>query len=70
MDRSIMRALFLGSIVAVLLLATHAAPVLAEDGAGPQAATIHWIDGWEAGRAEAKKAGRLIFLYFGRHTPH
>jgi len=60
----------LGSIVAALMLVFHAAPVLAEDGAGPASATIHWVDGWETGRAQAKKDGHLIFLYFGRHNPH
>ncbi len=76
MHRPMLRALKLGAIVAGLMLATPAAPVLAEDGPGPAedgpgpAATgIAWVKGWEAGRAQAKKDGKLMFVYFGRYSP-
>ncbi len=75
MHRLIFRALILGSIVAALALAAPGRPALAEDepasedGAGPEAAGITWVKGWEAGRAQAAKDGKLIFLYFGRKSP-
>ncbi len=68
MDRSIFRALIWGSIVAVLLVAAPMTSTFAE-GEDLEGGGIQWVDGWEAGKAEAAKAGKLIFLYFGRHTP-
>jgi len=72
--RIIFRALTLGSIVAALALAGPGRAFAedekpAEDGKGPEAAGIVWVKGWEAGRAQAQKDGKLIFLYFGRHSP-
>ncbi|MDJ0522168.1 MAG: hypothetical protein QNJ90_08860 [Planctomycetota bacterium] len=75
MHHSIFRALILGSIIAALALAAPGRPAQAEDepaagdGAGPEPAGITWVNGWEAGREQAKKDGRLIFLYFGRKSP-
>jgi len=65
-----LRALALGSIVVALLLSSGTQAAMADDDAGPEAASIEWVDGWAAGQAQAKKDGQLIFLYFGRHTPH
>ena len=68
MDRSIFRALIWGSIVAVLLVAAPLTSTFAE-GDDLEEGGIQWVDGWAAGKAEAAKSGKLIFLYFGRHTP-
>lgn len=76
MHQFILRALMLGSIVTALALAAPGQAAFAEDdpaagdGAGPDAAGIVWVKGWEAGRAQAEKDGKLIFLYFGRKSPH
>jgi hypothetical protein len=53
------------------LLASSAAPARAEDDpdTAPDAAGITFVDGWAAGKAQAKASGKLVFLYFGRHTP-
>ena len=76
MHRLVLRALLVGSIVTALAFAAPGRPALAEDepaaegdGSGPEAAGIVWVKGWEAGRAQAKKDGKLIFLYFGRKSP-
>ena len=69
MERTFLRALALGSIVGALLLSSGTQAAMAEDDEGPEAAGIEWVDGWDAGKAQAKKDGKLIFLYFGRHTP-
>jgi len=41
----------------------------AADDDAPEAEGIEWIDGWAAGRARAEKDGKLLFVYFGRHSP-
>lgn len=72
MDRSFFRALVTGSIVAGLLLGGMLGfgpqTAQAEDEA-PEADTIEWVEGWENGKAQAEKDGKLMFVYFGRHTP-
>ena len=68
MDRTILRALAVGSIAALLLLGSLASSALAE-GEDLEGAGIQWVDGWAAGQAQAAKDGKLIFLYFGRHAP-
>lgn len=68
MDRQILRALALGSIAALLLLASLPTSALAE-GEDLEGGGIQWVDGWAAGQARAAKDGKLIFLYFGRHSP-
>lgn len=72
MDRTTLRALLTGSIVAGLLLGgvlgLSPRTAQAEDDA-PEAETIEWVEGWEAGKARAEKDGKLMFVYFGRHTP-
>ena len=79
MQRFIFRALMLGSFVAALACAGLGGQAFAEDekpaeqpaddGKGPEAAGIVWVHGWEAGRTQAQKDGKLIFLYFGRKSP-
>lgn len=75
MHQTIFRALILGSIVAALAFTAPGLPAFAEDdpasedGSGPEAAGINWVKGWETGRAQAEKDGKLIFLYFGRKSP-
>jgi hypothetical protein len=78
-QRLTFRALLLGSIVAALAFAGFGVQAFADDdgpdekpaadGAGPEPAGIVWVQGWEAGRAQAQKDGKLIFLYFGRKSP-
>ncbi len=60
-------ALFFGLTAAGLLLGTGVAS--ADDKPAEEAKGIVWVDGWAAGQAKAKEAGKLIFLYFGRHAP-
>ena len=69
MERTFLRALALGSIVGALLLGSGTRAAMAEDEEAPEATGIEWVDGWETGKAQAKKDGKLIFLYFGRHAP-
>lgn len=71
MHENPLRALFLGLIVAGLALSPWSDPAFAEDEQpdAPEAEGIAWVDGWEAGQAKAREAGKLIFLYFGRHAP-
>jgi hypothetical protein len=74
--RSSLRALLWGAAL-VLLLAYPAHRLLAEEepaaegGAETTAAPkgIAFVQGWEAGRAQARKDDRLVFLYFGRKHP-
>lgn len=74
MDRFFLRALLPGFLVAALALGA-VLPANADDEPSAESseeeapAGIQWIDGWAAGRERATKDGRLIFLYFGRHTP-
>ena len=49
-------------------------PVLADDempsgGPAAETKTIQWIDGFAAATAAAKKSGKIMFVYFGRHHP-
>jgi len=67
-DRTTLRALVVGSLAALALLLALPQPALAE-GEDLEGGGIQWVDGWAAGQAQAAKDGRLIFLYFGRHTP-
>lgn len=74
MDRRInWRALYLGTLAALFLIAAaplvHADDEKADDGAAEEPAGIQWIEGWKAGREQAAKDGKLIFLYFGRNAP-
>ena len=69
MQQTFLRALALSSIVGALLLGSGTRAAMAEDDEGPEATGIEWVEGWEAGQAQAKKDGKLIFLYFGRHAP-
>ena len=64
----------MGSIAAGLLLGgslgvPSRTAVADDEDAAPESEGIEWVDGWEAGRARAKKDGKLMFVYFGRHSP-
>ena len=72
MQRFIQQALFVGLILGALVWAAGPAPLYAEDEApdeGAESKGIQWVEGWEAGKAQAAKDGKLIFLYFGRKSP-
>lgn len=72
MHRFMPTALLLGLIAGALLWGPGLAILQAEDEApeeAPEAQGIQWVEGWAAGSAQAAKDGRLIFLYFGRHSP-
>jgi hypothetical protein len=57
-------------LITCLLAASPAAPAFPEEEGGAEAAQgTSWVDGWAAGTAKAKQRDKLIFLYFGRHTP-
>lgn len=45
------------------------APPAPEPAAAPAAVGVTWIDGWEAGRAEAAKSGKVMFVYVHRTSP-
>lgn len=65
-----LRALAMGLLLALPCVGMDPSPACAEDeptAAGPRGTA--WVDGWAAGAAQAKSQGKLIFLYFGRHTP-
>ncbi len=47
-------------LLAVILLALHTVPALAED----DAEGIHWLTSYREAREEAKKTGKPIFLEF------
>lgn len=40
-----------------------------EPAAAEKKGTIAWVEGWAAGRAAAKKAGKLMFVYVHRVNP-
>ena len=73
MHRFKLQALMLGLIAGALLWGPGLDVLQAEDEAPEEAPAeaegIQWVKGWAAGQAQAKKDGRLIFLYFGRYTP-
>ena len=68
MHRTLPRAAVLGLLVASLAFAASGV-AFAEGEDAPAADTIQWVEGWEAGKAQAAKDGKLIFLYFGRKSP-
>jgi ABC-type glycerol-3-phosphate transport system substrate-binding protein len=35
-----------------------------------EATTIQWTQGWQNGVAEARKTGKLMFVYLGRTSPN
>lgn len=75
MHRFILRALLMGLIAGALVMGPGpAALVFADDeppteGDAEAPEGIQWVEGWAAGSAQARKDGRLIFLYFGRTSP-
>ena len=40
-----------------------------EPAAAEKKGAIAWVEGWAAGRAAAKKAGKLMFVYVHRVNP-
>ena len=74
MYRTMLRALFVGSIAVFLMFGSGTDLAFADDEKAEEERAkepqgIQFVKGWEAGKAQAKKDGRLIFLYFGRYTP-
>ena len=68
-----MKNLFLVAACALAFGAFHPPVARADEPAaagknGKQGA-ISWVEGWAAGRAAAKKAGKLMFVYVHRVNP-
>lgn len=67
-----MRTLSLVALACALwIAAATASPARADDVKTEPAAkkAVQWIDGWETGRATAKKAGKLMLVYVHRVKP-
>jgi hypothetical protein len=65
-----MKKLVLTAACAIALGAFHPAAARADDPAkAEEKAAIQWVEGWSAGRAEAKKSGKLMLVYVHRTSP-
>jgi hypothetical protein len=68
-----MKSLSLVAFACALALGgLHARPVRADDVKTEPAAEkskVRWVEGWAAGRAAAKKAGKLMLVYVHRVNP-
>lgn len=65
-----MKNLFLVAAYALAFGAVHPPAARADEPAkAEQTSTIKWVEGWSAGRAEAKKSGKLMLVYVHRVNP-
>ena len=65
-----MRNLIIVAACALALGAFHPPVARADEpAAAEKKGTIAWVEGWAAGRAAAKKAGKLMFVYVHRVNP-
>lgn len=65
-----MKNLFLVAACALAMGALLPSAARADDPAtAGEKSAIQWVEGWPAGRAEAKKSGKLMFVFVHRVNP-